>query len=142
MTKDGTSSTQDLVPFLDKLVDDLTKEGFLTAALASHRHDGGNKWHGCCVLPEAAFPGPKEDYRPVWRRIDFLLVPQTEIGAALVYFTGNDLFNRSMRLLARKKKMKLNHRGLYGPGVEEGKDERKIFEILGVQWREPHERWC
>ncbi|KAI0817950.1 hypothetical protein GGR55DRAFT_694148 [Xylaria sp. FL0064] len=109
-TKKGTSSTQDLVPFLEKLVDKLSNDGFLTAALASHRHDGGNKWHGCCVLPEATFPGPnKEEYRPVWRRIDFLLVPETEMGAALIYFTGNDLFNRSMRLLARKKKMKLNH---------------------------------
>ncbi|KAI0539922.1 hypothetical protein GGR58DRAFT_462486 [Xylaria digitata] len=142
ITKNGTSSTQELVPFLERLVETLTKEEFLTAALASNKHDGGNKWHGCCVLPKAAFPGPKKDYRPIWRRIDFLLVPQTEIGAALVYFTGNDLFNRSMRLLARKKKMKLSHRGLYGPGVEEGKDERKIFKILGVQWREPHERWC
>ncbi|KAI8953748.1 hypothetical protein F4801DRAFT_82575 [Xylaria longipes] len=142
ITKTGTSSTQELSPFLDRLVAALTKAGFLTAALASHRHDGGNKWHGCCVLPEAAFPGPKEDYRPIWRRIDFLLVPQTEIGAALVYFTGNDLFNRSMRLLARKKKMRLNHRALSGVGVYEGKDEKKIFEILGVQWRESHERWC
>ncbi|KAI0974396.1 hypothetical protein F4678DRAFT_422511 [Xylaria arbuscula] len=142
MTKNGTSSTQDLVPFLDSLIGVLTKQGFLTTALASHRHDGGNKWHGCCVLPETAFPGPKEEYKPIWRRIDFLLVPETEIGAALIYFTGNDLFNRSMRLLARKKNMKLNHKGLFGAGVDEGKDERKIFEILGVQWREPHERWC
>ncbi|KAI0456660.1 hypothetical protein F5B21DRAFT_147567 [Xylaria acuta] len=142
ITKKGTSSTQELSPFLDELVDTLTSAGFLTAALASHRHDGGNKWHGCCVLPEVAFPGPKENYRPIWRRIDFLLVPQTEIGAALIYFTGNDLFNRSMRLLARKKKMRLNHRALSGVGVYEGKDERKIFEILGVQWREPQERWC
>ncbi|KAI0443613.1 hypothetical protein F4803DRAFT_514190 [Xylaria telfairii] len=142
ITKTGTFFTQDLVPFLDQLVAALTKAGFLTAALASYRHDGGNKWHGCCVLPEAAFPGPKESYRPIWRRIDFLLVPETEIGAALIYFTGNDLFNRSMRLLARKKKMKLNHRALSGVGVSEGKDEKKIFQILGVQWREPHERWC
>ncbi|KAI1359292.1 hypothetical protein F5Y08DRAFT_332436 [Xylaria arbuscula] len=142
VTKNGTSSTQDLMPFLDELVAALMKAGFLTAALAEHRRNGGNKWHGCCVLPEAAFPGPKEEYRPIWRRIDFLLVPQTEIGAALVYFTGNDLFNRSMRLLARKKKMKLNHRALSGVGIYEGRDEKKIFEILGVPWREPHERWC
>ncbi|KAI0468578.1 hypothetical protein F4859DRAFT_489624 [Xylaria cf. heliscus] len=144
ITKNGTSSTQDLVPFLDALVDTLTEIGFLTAALASHRHDGGNKWHGCCVLPAVAFPGPvkEKEYRPIWRRVDFLIVPETEIGAALVYFTGNDLFNRSMRLLARKKKMRLNHRALSGVGVHEGRDEKKIFEILGVQWREPHERWC
>lgn len=152
ITKDGTSSTQELVPFLDKLVDTLTKRFFLTAALASHRHDGGNKWHGCCVLPASSTAGdstpekgataPHQNHRPIWRRIDLLLVPQTEIGAALVYFTGNDLFNRSMRLLARKKKMKLNHRALSGVGVSEGRDEKKIFEILGVKWREPHERWC
>ncbi|KAI1121617.1 hypothetical protein F5Y10DRAFT_255897 [Nemania abortiva] len=142
LTKAGTASAQDLVPFLDELVETLTKSGFLTAALAAHRQDGGNKWHGCCVLPETAFLGPKGEYRPTWRRIDLLLVPETEIGAALVYFTGNDLFNRSMRLLARKKKMKLNHRALSGVGVHEGRDERKIFEILGVKWREPHERWC
>ncbi|KAI8635176.1 hypothetical protein F5Y19DRAFT_406848 [Xylariaceae sp. FL1651] len=142
VTKGGTSSTTELGPFLDKLVDILTKRGFLTAALASHRHQGGNKWHGCCVLPEAAFPGLKDDYRPIWRRIDFLLVPETEIGAALIYFTGNDLFNRSIRLLAHKKKMKLNHKALSGAGVHEGRDEKKIFEILGVNWREPHERWC
>ncbi|KAJ3579847.1 hypothetical protein NPX13_g723 [Xylaria arbuscula] len=141
-TKAGTTSTQDLMPFLEKLVGKLKKDSFLTAALAEHHHNGGNKWHGCCVLPRTAFPGPEKEYRPIWRRIDFLLVPETEIGGALVYFTGNDLFNRSMRLLARKKKMKLNHRGLFGPGVDEGRDEKKIFEILGVKWREPHERWC
>jgi DNA polymerase/3'-5' exonuclease PolX len=142
VTKGGTSSTHELGPFFDKLVKALTKAGFLTAALASHRHDEGNKWHGCCVLPEAAFPGLVDNYRPIWRRIDFLLVPETEIGAALIYFTGNDLFNRSMRLLAGKKKMKLNHKALSGAGIHEGRDERKIFEILGVKWREPHERWC
>ncbi|KAI0553594.1 hypothetical protein F4679DRAFT_580321 [Xylaria curta] len=142
LTKDGSSYTHHLSAFLDNLVETLTEQGFLTAALASHRRPGGNKWHGCCVLPKAAFPGPKENYRPIWRRIDFLLVPQTEIGAALLYFTGNDLFNRSIRFLAHKKGMKLNQRALSGGGVYEGRDEKKIFEILGVQWREPHEREC
>ncbi|KAI1814109.1 hypothetical protein GGS20DRAFT_585865 [Poronia punctata] len=142
LTKKGTSSTQELEPSLDKLVDALTGAEFLTAALASHRHGGGNKWQGCCVLPKAAFPGPAGLYRPVWRRIDFLLVPETELGAALIYFTGNELFNRSMRLLAQKKSMKLNHRALAGVGIYEGRDEKRIFELLGVEWREPHERWC
>ncbi|CAJ2502023.1 Uu.00g048760.m01.CDS01 [Anthostomella pinea] len=145
ITKPGTSTTQDLVPFLNRLVDTLTGEGFLTVALAAHRDGssiGSSKWHGCCVLPDSAFPGAKEDYRPVWRRIDLLLVPETEMGAALIYFTGNDLFNRSLRLLARKKGLRLNQRVLSGLGVSEGRDERKIFELLGVHWREPHERWC
>lgn len=81
--------------------------------------------------------------------------PETEYGAALIYFTGNDIFNRSIRLLASKKNMRLNQRGLYKDVMRgykrerltegelvEGKSEKKIFEILGVQWREPHERWC
>jgi DNA polymerase/3'-5' exonuclease PolX len=82
--------------------------------------------------------------------------PQTEYSAALIYFTGNtgnDFFNRSLRLLASKKKMRLNQCGLYKNVVRgykrqkmsegelvEGKSERRIFELLGVQWREPHER--
>lgn len=164
ITKKGTKSCGELTPFLDRLVASLTKEGFLTAELASHLSHGskyhkdgnGSKWHGCCVLPR--IPGSSNDndhYRPVWRRIDLLLVPETEFGAALIYFTGNDIFNRSIRLLASKKKMRLNQRGLYkdvmrGPGRQklsegeliEGRSEKKIFEILGVKWREPHERWC
>ncbi|KAI0392395.1 hypothetical protein F5Y17DRAFT_436543 [Xylariaceae sp. FL0594] len=170
VTKKGTtttSTTAELRRVLDSLVERLTTEGFLTAALVT---GGGNKWHGCCVLPtptstpiSTPTPTPgsvlKKRQRtnnitttntnpgirpPIWRRIDFLLVPESEMGAALIYFTGNDLFNRSMHLLARKRGLKLNHRALTTAGGEiiEGRDERRIFEILGVRWREPHERWC
>ncbi|ROV91252.1 hypothetical protein VPNG_09689 [Cytospora leucostoma] len=164
ITKKGTHSSEELNPFLDRLVTNLMKMGFVTAELASHnsygsRHhkDGnGSKWHGCCVLPRIpGSPNDNDHYRPIWRRVDFLLVPESEYGAALIYFTGNDIFNRSIRLLASKKGMRLNQRGLYkdvirGPGREkknegellEGRSEEKIFEILGVKWREPHERWC
>jgi DNA polymerase IV len=155
ITKSNTESSTELRPFLDSLVQRLEAEGFLVARLASCRSAGdGSKWHGCCVLPKIS--GFNDDnYQPVWRRIDFLLVPESERGAALLYFTGNDIFNRSMRLLASKKGMRLNQRGLYkdvmrGPQrvkitegeLIEGRDERRIFDILGVKWREPHERWC
>lgn len=155
ITKRGTTSSAELIGFLDKLVQKLVDAGFLTVGLATSHSSDGSKWHGCCVLPKDSFPGDKAEYRPIWRRIDLLLVPETEFGAALLYFTGNDLFNRSMRLLARKKGMRLNQRGLYrdvmrGPGgvkynegeLIEGRDEKKIFEALGVHWREPHQRWC
>ncbi|KAL2175955.1 uncharacterized protein P884DRAFT_204435 [Thermothelomyces heterothallicus CBS 202.75] len=145
VTRKGTSSSAELVPFLEELIAVLTRKGFLVATLAAlHAQrpgkDGpGSKWHGCCV----------------WRRIDFLLVPESEYGAALIYFTGNDIFNRSMRLLASKKGMRLNQRGLYKEVMRgknrrkvtegellEGRDEKRIFELLGVKWREPWERWC
>ncbi|KZZ97655.1 DNA polymerase [Moelleriella libera RCEF 2490] len=157
VTKRGTDSVAQLRPFLARLVDRLEGQGFLLARLASfHGQADGSKWHGCCALPSAANKdndrsGPEEERgrtrtSMVWRRIDFLLVPETEMGAALIYFTGNDIFNRSMRLLAGKRGMKLNQRGLYqrrdGAALLEGRDERRIFAMLGVKWREPHERWC
>lgn len=148
LSKPGTSSTSDLLPFLNTLITNLTQSGFLVAALAvpsrfSSSPDSGSKWHGACVLPGT----------PIWRRIDFLLVPEPEMGAALIYFTGDDIFNRSMRLLASKRGMRLNQRGLYkdvlrGLGrvkvtdgsLVEGRDERGIFEVLGVPWRPPEQR--
>ena len=160
VTKKGTQDVIDLVSFLQELVESLTREGFLTATLAalhSHRSgkDGpGSKWHGCCVLPRIAGSwNDNDEYRPVWRRIDFLLVPESEYGAALIYFTGDDIFNRSIRLLASKKGMRLNQRGLFTDVMRgaaqqkptdgvlvEGRDEKKIFEALGVPWKPPEER--
>ena len=147
ITKQNTSSSNDIFAFLVELTSRLTSSNFLVAALATPRAESGTKWHGCCVLPGTA--------KPIWRRIDFLLVPASEIGAALIYFTGNDIFNRSVRLLASRKGMRLNQRGLYknvmrGQGrvklnegeLVEGADEKKIFAALGVPWRPPEQRIC
>ena len=119
------------------------RAGLATATLDD---DGGSKWHGAACLPKSR----------VWRRVDFLLVPWEEMGAALIYFTGNDIFNRSIRLLARRKGMRLNQRGLWrdvlrGEGgreritqgsLVEAKSERRIFELLGVPYRPPEHRIC
>jgi DNA polymerase IV len=145
ITKPGTLSSHELLPFLSELVSQLTNDGFLVAALAEPRSGSGSKWHGACVLPG----------NPIWRRIDFLVVPEAELGAALIYFTGDDIFNRSMRLLSSRKGLRLNQRGLYkdvmrGPGrmklsegmLVEGADEKRIFEILQVPYRPPEQRIC
>lgn len=146
ITRAGSTSSQDLLHFLLQLVDKLTKQGFLVVALAKPRHDGSSKWHGACRLSEE---------NSIWRRIDLLLVPETEMGAALIYFTGDDIFNRSIRLLASRYGMRLNQRGLFkdvirGPNrvkltdgtLLEGASEMKIFEHLGVPWRPPQQRIC
>jgi DNA polymerase IV len=142
--KNGTAAAVHSA-FVDKLLPRLFEIKFLKVGLAktSPNDVNGSKWHGASALPES----------PVWRRIDFLLVPWNEVGAALLYFTGNDIFNRSIRLLASKKGMRLNQRGLYrnvmrGRNREkitegelvESQSEKKIFEILGVPWRPPHHR--
>ncbi|KAG9666001.1 DNA polymerase beta-like protein, partial [Aureobasidium melanogenum] len=145
ITKPGASIDEIRETVMDRLVPLLTKQKFLVAALAQTSQSDGTKWHGASCLPDSS----------IWRRIDLLLVPEEELGAALLYFTGNDIFNRSMRLLASKKGMRLNQRGLYKDVLRdfgreklsegtlvEGKDERKIFEALGVPWRPPEHRIC
>jgi DNA polymerase IV len=147
LMKPDTSLAAMRTTIFEVLVPHLYRIGFLKASLATSRSNDptGSKWHGASCLPTSK----------VWRRMDFLLVPEDEMGAALIYFTGNDIFNRSIRLLARKKNMRLNQKGLYkdvqrgrrgeklNEGVlVEGESEKKIFEILGVPWREPHERIC
>ena len=127
---------------VNQLVPKLFSQNFLKASLAATSGDGSN-WQGASCLPGET----------IWRRLDFLLVPWSEMGAALIYFTGNDIFNRSLRLLASTKGFRLNQRGLYkdvirGKGREkitegtlvESKDERKIFAALGVPWRPPEHR--
>ncbi|OQE17198.1 hypothetical protein PENSTE_c021G07664 [Penicillium steckii] len=145
ITKPGAVLDQIRCVVMQVVVPQLFEQGFLQIGLAtSHRDNDGSKWHGASCLP-----GSK-----VWRRIDLLFVPGAEIGAALIYFTGNDIFNRSMRLLARKKHMCLNQHGLFGDVLRNGQnktnpgrlleagDERRIFALLEVPWRRPEERIC
>lgn len=145
ITKPDATIEQIRTIMTDTVVPELFQQGFLQASLAITSRGDGSKWHGASMLPGSNF----------WRRIDLLFVPGSEIGAALIYFTGNDIFNRSMRLLASKKGMCLNQRGLYTDVLRgekrvklarrrlvEGRDEKRIFEILGVPWRPPEHRIC
>lgn len=148
ITKRNASLANIRVLLIDTVIPQLFGQGFLKVGLAncsSASRDQGSKWHGASAVPESR----------VWRRIDFLFVPWDELGAALIYFTGNDIFNRSIRLLASKKKMRLNQHGLYGDVMRgekrervtqgkllESKSEERIFEILGVPWRPPEHRIC
>ncbi|KAK3076000.1 hypothetical protein LTR53_000177 [Teratosphaeriaceae sp. CCFEE 6253] len=163
ITRPDTGAAHLRAVVLEQLIPALTASGFLVASLAATSKDDGSKWHGASCLPTSK----------VWRRMDLLLVPSDELGAAKIYFTGNDIFStyrphhmavdgclltvldRSLRLLASKKQMRLNQRGLYRDCIRgynrdkisegqlvEGKDEKKIFEALGVPWRPPEHRIC
>jgi DNA polymerase IV len=147
ITKPGASVYELRNTLLDELIPLLFEQDFLQAGLAVTSKTKGTKWHGASRLPGRE--GAK------WRRVDFLLVPTEEMGAALIYFTGNDIFNRSIRLLASKKGMRLNQHGLWtdvtrGPNRErinqgtllEGRSEKRIFELLGVPYRPPEHRNC
>ncbi|EZG06766.1 hypothetical protein H106_03728 [Trichophyton rubrum CBS 735.88] len=145
ITKEGVSLQEIHDQIMTVVVPQLFERRFLKTGLAVSSQIDGSKWHGASALPG----------NPVWRRIDLLFVPGDELGAALIYFTGNDIFNRSLRLLASKKGMCLNQRGLFsdimrGPGrvklnaghLLESRDEKRIFELLAVPWRPPEHRVC
>ncbi|KIK66377.1 hypothetical protein GYMLUDRAFT_193030 [Collybiopsis luxurians FD-317 M1] len=134
---------------LRQLIDKLHKAGILTEDLALPDYSKPLEavYHGICRLPNVK--GARR------RRIDFLTVPWSSKGGALLYYTGDDIFNRSMRLLANKIGYSLNQRGLYAGVVRDPKNrivklntgnliasetERQIFDKLGVPWREPRER--
>jgi DNA polymerase lambda len=85
------------------------------------------------------------------RRIDIKIYPKSEFGYAVLYFTGSDYFNRSMRLFARKKGFSLSDRGLFpafrvkNQKVWEGQNipcytEEEVFKVLGLEFRTPEER--
>ncbi|GBG89007.1 hypothetical protein CBR_g48616 [Chara braunii] len=86
-----------------------------------------------------------------YRRIDIKVYPIRAHPFGLLHFTGNDIFNRRIRELAKKKGYKLNDHGLF-PTVGEGQNirsgtesipcatEREILEKLGMPYLEPHER--
>ncbi|KAJ6023095.1 uncharacterized protein N7446_013449 [Penicillium canescens] len=144
ITKPGATLDQIRSIMLGLVVPKLFRSGFLQASLTLSSHQDGSKWHGASTIPGSN----------LWRRIDLLFVPDAEIGAALLYFTGNDIFNRSMRLLARKKGMCLNQKGLFtnilrtqqvklnAGRLVEARNERRIFAALGVPWRPPEHRIC
>ncbi len=74
-------------------------------------------------------------------RVDVRLVKSDQWGAALLYFTGDKEHNIAMRKVAIAKGWKLNEYGLFdGETVIASKEEKDIYEALGLKWYEPKER--
>ncbi|KAF8808330.1 hypothetical protein BYT27DRAFT_7137453 [Phlegmacium glaucopus] len=134
---------------MPRLLQELRAAGILKEdlALPDDPDDLEATYRGLCHLPH--IEGSRR------RRIDFLSVPWTSRGAALLYYTGDDIFNRAIRLKANVLGYSLNQKGLFGNVVRNPRDRRvkleagilvaseteeEIFNILGVPWQEPHER--
>ena len=74
-------------------------------------------------------------------RADVRIVPPESFGAALQYFIGDKYHNIVVREIAVKKGYKLNEYGLFkGKKRIAGKDEKAIYEKLGMQWMPPELR--
>ncbi|KAK0467096.1 DNA polymerase lambda [Desarmillaria tabescens] len=132
---------------LGKLLKKLHEADIVTEDLAlPDTRDLEAIYRGLCHLPQE---GSRQ------RRIDFLTIPWKSRGAALLYYTGDDIFNRAMRLKARHMEYSLNQRGLWEGVVRDtsnrtkklntgtikaSETEEEIFKILNVPYQEPHER--
>ncbi|KIM81993.1 hypothetical protein PILCRDRAFT_820879 [Piloderma croceum F 1598] len=134
----------------------LREAGIITEdlALPDDSHATEAIYRGLCKLPDTVDEEGKL-VRRLRRRIDILSIPWQNRGAALLYYTGDDIFNRAMRFKANKMGYSLNQRGLFQGVVRDPHDRRiktnagniiaseteeEIFKILGVPWQEPHER--
>lgn len=127
-----------------KVLQNLHDSGFLTDDLVSHEDNGEQKkYMGVCRLP-----GPSQRHR----RLDIIVVPHNEFACAIMYFTGSAHFNRSMRALAKTKNMSLSEHSLNENVVRQGSlkvyggtplatlTEKDVFSLLGIPYRQPHER--
>ena len=128
---------------MTKLLESLKSSGFLTDDLTLAENGQHRKYLGVCKLP-----GENTKHR----RLDIIVVPYNEWACSLLYFTGSDYFNRSMRLLAKKNGMSLSEHSLNKGVIRKGSEkifegtplpvftEKDVFDYLGLEYREPHER--
>jgi DNA polymerase lambda len=121
---------------LPNLIDALTKCGLLRDHLSNSK---SNSYMGICKIREFN------------RRIDIKVYPKNQYAFALLYFTGSNYFNRSMRYYAEKKGFSLGDKNLKevirvskqkvheSDGIECSTEE-EIFKALGLEYKEPTER--
>jgi len=138
---DYTSETDKQPKLLHDVVDHLESIGFVTETLSK----GDTKFMGVCQLqmdddPDATEPNPH-------RRIDIRLIPKDQYYCGVLYFTGSDVFNKSMRTHALEKGFTLNEYTIRPLGVTgmAGEpllvdSEKDIFEYIHWKYREPKDR--
>ncbi|XP_043703235.1 DNA polymerase lambda isoform X1 [Telopea speciosissima] len=135
--------------FLTKYMKHLKDIGFLREDLIFSTHSeedpdsGVDTYFGLCT-----YPG-----RELRHRIDLKVYPKDIYAFGLIHWTGNDVLNRRLRILADSKGYRLDDTGLFlatqGSGGKRGarastslsfKTEKEVFDFLGFPWFEPHER--
>ncbi|KAK1948103.1 DNA polymerase lambda [Phytophthora citrophthora] len=143
LVTDPDADTCDILP---KLLKRLHESGFLTDDLThfqKQKTGGCDTYMGVChVSKDLPF-----------RRLDIKIYPRHFFGFAMLYFTGSDHFNRSMRLYANKNGWSLSDRALTrvmrvnGTKVRLGESvicesEVDVFIALGLEYKDPTERNC
>ncbi|TKY90824.1 hypothetical protein EX895_000822 [Sporisorium graminicola] len=82
---------------------------------------------------------------PIHRRVDLVFCPLRVYGATVLGWTGSMTFERDLRLWAKSKGFNFSFDGLTNLAEEslvETRDERDVFEALGLEWVPPEWRNC
>ncbi|XP_060671610.1 DNA polymerase lambda isoform X2 [Ziziphus jujuba] len=135
--------------FLPKYVKHLKDMKFLREDLVFSTHSeegtdsGVDTYFGLCTYPGSELR----------HRIDIKVYPRDIYAFGLIAWTGNDVLNRRLRLLADSKGFRLDDTGLFpatqAAGGKKGakasaslkfNEEKEVFDFLGFPWLEPHER--
>ncbi|KAG6609354.1 dna polymerase lambda-like protein [Phytophthora cinnamomi] len=143
LVTDPDAETCDILP---ELLKRLHASGFLTDDLT---HFQKQKTGGCDTYMGVCRVSKDLPYR----RLDIKIYPRHFFGFAILYFTGSDHFNRSMRLFANKNGWSLSDRALTrvmrvnGTKVRLGdsvicESEVDVFIALGLEYKDPTERNC
>nr|CAD7592656.1 unnamed protein product [Timema genevievae] len=135
-SKDGNSKKSQL---LKKVVSLLESIGLITDTISL----GDIKFMGVCSIKKAR---GETDIRPV-RRLDIRLTPHDQYHCSILYFTGSDLFNKTMRAHALEHGFTLNEYSLRPVGATgiPGEpvpisSERDIFEYIDFPYKKPEDR--
>ncbi|KAL3673387.1 hypothetical protein V7S43_001100 [Phytophthora oleae] len=161
---DPDADTCDILP---ELLKRLHASGFLTDDLThfqKQKTGGCDTYMGVCRVSKVLNSCLKMKVQPTnhgtdvgqdlpFRRLDIKIYPRHFFGFAMLYFTGSDHFNRSMRLYANKNGWNLSDRALTrvmrvnGTKVRLGESvicesEVDVFIALGLEYKDPTERNC
>ncbi|SPO21200.1 related to DNA polymerase mu [Ustilago trichophora] len=93
------------------------------------------------VLPSLSPNNPA----PIHRRVDLVFCPLRVYGATVLGWTGSMTFERDLRLWAKSKGFNFSFDGLTNLAEESvlvTKDERDVFNLLGLEWVPPEWRNC
>lgn len=113
---------------LSKLVSILQEWRIITDILSAK----SNKFMGVANCPDRGFP---------YFRLDIEFVKSDEWITSLLYFTGSQNNNITMRSKAKRLGYKLNEYGLFKRGVKINvSTEKDVYKLLGMKYLKPSER--
>ncbi|KAL5022135.1 hypothetical protein ScPMuIL_001290 [Solemya velum] len=134
----GEIQPTDRTDLLHNVVKALEKIKFITDTLVH----GEQKFMGVCRLPTETAEAEHS-----FRRIDIRLIPHDQYYCALLYFTGSDIFNKTMRGHALDQGFTLNEYSLrpVGSTGTPGEplpvsSEEDIFDYINYPFKKPNER--